>query len=185
MFEPVVSEAGSAATELREHFRDVMKAVRVLKQRHLPLASPIPAGMVGVLSSIESLGDHRTAGCHVKDLAARNALDPSTISRAVTALVRLGLVRRTPDPVDGRASVLEMTEQGRAALGDTYRWYDALFAEALAGWSPHDVAAFSAMLHRFSDDVLAYLSEGPAEPLITAEPSAELDPQHPNLEAAR
>jgi DNA-binding MarR family transcriptional regulator len=185
MVEPPTGEADAVATEMLEQLRNLLKAVRLLKQQHVPLPTPIPAGMVGILASIDSLGDHHGTGCHIKDLAARNALDPSTVSRAVAALVRFGLVRRSPDPTDGRASVLKLTEQGTAALGDTYRWYEALLAEALAGWSPQDVAAFTAMLHRFSGDVLTHLGKG-AGALTTGTPhTGELHPQHPFLEAAR
>ena len=39
--------------------------------------------------------------------------DPSTVSRQVAHLVRLGLVERTADPVDGRATLLAATAEGR------------------------------------------------------------------------
>jgi DNA-binding MarR family transcriptional regulator len=185
MFEPVAREADAAAAEMREQLRNMLMAIRLLRQQHVPLTTPIPAGMAGLLGSIDSLGDDRSAGCHVKDLAARNALDPSTVSRAVAALVRFGLVRRSPDPTDGRASVLELTESGRVARADTDRRYDALVTGALAGWSRQDFIAFSAMLHRFSADILAHLGKGPGDSAAGAQDTAELNPQQPILEAAR
>jgi len=164
----------SAATEaLRDNLRELMKAVRLLKQQ--PEASSVPAGLMGVLSTISTTDG---SCCHVKDLAARTALDPSTVSRAVAALVRSGLVRRDADPSDGRASMLELTEQGQAALDDAYRRYDTLITEALAGWSPAEIAAFSTMLRRFAGDVLTRLGRG-------TRPLAETDPPNIILEAAR
>jgi DNA-binding MarR family transcriptional regulator len=134
--------------ELRERLHQVLQAVRLFKSQQ----TPVPPALVSVLGAIEHIGDARDV-CHLKDLAAHNALDPSTVSRAVTTLVHHGLVRRTADPADGRASILRLTERGQAALSDTHRRYDAVLAEALAGWSPQDLATFCALLKRFADDL--------------------------------
>ncbi|MGX6600737.1 MarR family winged helix-turn-helix transcriptional regulator [Micromonosporaceae bacterium Da 78-11] len=169
-----------AVQELRDRLRGVLKAVRLFKQHQ----TPVPPGMVSVLAAIAAIGDEHAAagGCHLKDLAARNALDPSTVSRAVATLVRLGLVRRTADPTDGRASILELTEPGHIALRDTHAGYDALLAEALAGWSPAELALFGTLLQRFADDVQTRLARNtPAVPYQSSEP----DPLHITLEAAR
>lgn len=50
-------------------------------------------------------------------LAGAMRLDASTISRHVRSLVRDGLIQAAKDEVDARAVMLEITEQGRAALG--------------------------------------------------------------------
>ena len=86
---------------------------------------------------------------------ARDAaqLGPSTVSRAVATLVSHGLVERRPDPSDKRAHVLALTPDGRTALADTYDWYAGVLARALAGWTPDEVAAFNAALHRFTRDI--------------------------------
>jgi DNA-binding MarR family transcriptional regulator len=145
--------AESVAPELRERLHQVLQAVRLLKSRQTP-GPPVPPGLVSVLGAIDHIGDERAvAGCHLKDLAARNALDPSTVSRAVTTLVQHGLVRRTADPADGRASILRLTERGEVALRDTHDRYDALLAQALSGWSAADLATFCALLQRFADDL--------------------------------
>ncbi len=47
------------------------------------------------------------------DLAEKVQADPSTVSRQVAALVRDGYVERRADPMDGRASLLVITERGR------------------------------------------------------------------------
>ena len=136
--------------ELLARVRDVLKAIRLFKNQ-TPPSQPVPHGTLGVLVGIHGIG---TTGCHVKDLAAHCALDPSTISRAVAALVRDGLVRRAADPSDGRASTLALTAHGRAVLDDTNTWYEEQLAEALKGWSTEDLATLSALLQRFSDDLM-------------------------------
>jgi DNA-binding MarR family transcriptional regulator len=190
MVENTTTDAGHARRELRERLRDLLKAVRVLKGHLPPHRTAIPTGMAGLLATIDAMatpgcgeraGPADRHGCHVKDLAAHNALDPSTVSRAVAALVRLGLVRRTADPTDGRASFLALTDRGQAALTETHESYDHLLTGALRDWSPRELAAFAAMLHRFSDDVLTYLDDPHLE---HPAPATAVTP-HNTLEAAR
>jgi DNA-binding MarR family transcriptional regulator len=184
MAENTTADAAYARRELRERLRDLLKAVRVFKNHLPPSQSAIPAGMVGVLATIDAIAPEATGhGCHVKDLAAHNALDPSTVSRAVGALVRLGLVQRTADPADGRASFLALTGSGREALAETHEWYDDLLTGALRDWSPQELTTFAGMLHRFADDVLTHL-EGPVEE-TTGEAATTTVTVHNTLEAAR
>jgi DNA-binding MarR family transcriptional regulator len=52
----------------------------------------------------------------MSDLGAQRMLTPSGITRVVTRLEERGLVRREPDPVDGRASLAALTKPGLEAL---------------------------------------------------------------------
>jgi DNA-binding MarR family transcriptional regulator len=147
-----MSDTGAARHELLSQVRDVLKAVRLFKQQAPPHRT-VPSGTIAVLAGIDRIGTG-SAECHVKDLAVCCALDPSTVSRAVAALVREGLVRRAADPADGRASTLTLTPHGRAALDETNDWYERHLAAALKDWSTEDVAAFTAFLGRFADDLM-------------------------------
>jgi DNA-binding MarR family transcriptional regulator len=155
---------------LFDKLHDVLKVVRVLKSHRPAHHDLIPTGMVGVLAVIDGLSHRGTStdGCHGKDLALHSALDPSTVSRTVTALVHLGLVRRTADPMDGRANVLSLTPSGRRALAETHRWYDDVLAGALHDWSPEELTAFTASLHRFTEDVLSHLDTSPSSKTLEA-----------------
>ncbi|MEX2503458.1 MAG: MarR family transcriptional regulator, partial [Egicoccus sp.] len=53
-------------------------------------------------------------GMRLSALAEAMGLDVSTVSRHVTRLEQDGYVTRSPDPDDGRASLLTTTEAGRA-----------------------------------------------------------------------
>ncbi len=83
--------------------------------------------------------------------------DISTVSRQVSTLVDLGFVVRGPDPDDGRAQALSLTDEGTALLGaireDRDRWLKGL----LANWSDDDVTAFSVHLRHFASDLEASL----------------------------
>lgn len=160
----MADDAGTAARhELIVRMRDLSKAVRLFKN-DMPLGhAAVPAGTVGVLATIGHLATQPDHGCHLKDLAALNALDPSTVSRSVAALVRSGLVARTADPADGRASVLGLTPLGRQTLAEVHDWADRSLGEVLQHWDPEDVAVLAALLRRFTTDLLTRYHHNPLE----------------------
>ncbi|WP_084108966.1 MarR family winged helix-turn-helix transcriptional regulator [Knoellia aerolata] len=92
----------------------------------------------------------------VSDIAAAIHLDVSTVSRQVSHLVAQGLVERLPDPSDGRAHVLTLTEPGRDLLVAIRERRNAWLAEVTADWDDADLADFDRLLQRFADDVAAH-----------------------------
>lgn len=131
---------------LGSRLQDFLRVIRLTKQRRSVEQTAVPSGAFGILALVDRLGDGRHAG----ELAHQAALDPSTVSRAVAALVTSGLVAREPDPYDGRATVLAVTDAGRAALADALDWHERLIARALADWTPDEIAAFERQLGRFT-----------------------------------
>jgi DNA-binding MarR family transcriptional regulator len=167
---------------LGAQLRALVRAARVARQRLAVQATQVQPGMTGVLAALPHTGADE--GCHAKELAARCGLDASTISRAVTALVTRGLVRRTTDPADGRASVLTLTEAGRAALADLECQQAELLTGALRDWTTPEVEAFAVSLTRFVDDLTTYLERTSVErpaPVGVSDPSEH---QASTLEAA-
>ena len=77
--------------------------------------------------------------------------DPSTVSRQVAHLVRLGLVERIADPVDGRATLLVATDEGRRVFDENKRLRNARIAELMADWPADDRQTFVRLLTRFTD----------------------------------
>lgn len=78
--------------------------------------------------------------------------DPSTVSRQVTQLVDRGHVQRQPDPTDGRASVLDATDGGRAAAGRIRALRNERLEKMLADWSADELEQFARLMDRFIDD---------------------------------
>ncbi|GAA1040222.1 hypothetical protein GCM10009557_60900 [Virgisporangium ochraceum] len=136
--------------ELTLRLRDLMKVVRQLKQQRDGLSTP--TGMVGILMTIDQLTG-RDETCHAKELAHVAGLDQSTVSRAVTALVTLGLVERLPDPTDRRASILAVTPAGRDALREASDRFDRVLARALRAWRDDEIDVLTASLGRFVADL--------------------------------
>jgi DNA-binding MarR family transcriptional regulator len=87
------------------------------------------------------------------DLAESMRLDASTVSRHVQQLGDHGLVRRDPDPADGRASIIDVTADGRAALKLTFDQRRASVTEAMAGWAPDDRSRLRDDLLRLTADL--------------------------------
>lgn len=85
-------------------------------------------------------------------IAEITQVDPSTVSRQVAALVKDGLIERRADPVDGRASLLVLTEKA----GEVLKRHDDIrnqhFARMLADWSERDLSRFASLMSRFTND---------------------------------
>jgi DNA-binding MarR family transcriptional regulator len=79
--------------------------------------------------------------------------DPSTVSRKATELVAAGLVERRPDPDDGRAHLLAVTEAGARCCEDGRSKRMELVCAVLSGWSDESRQRLAELLGRFADDV--------------------------------
>jgi DNA-binding MarR family transcriptional regulator len=83
-------------------------------------------------------------------LAQAFGLDPSTITRQVQALEQESLVERRPDPTDRRASLLDLTEQGREVLTSTRARRRNWLRAALGDWDEQDHEEFGRLLEKFN-----------------------------------
>ena len=62
----------------------------------------------------------------------------------------LGFVERTPDPADGRAMMLGVTDEAPAPAHRHLAQRRKLLDERLAGWSDDELAAFVTALGRYN-----------------------------------
>ncbi len=149
--------------DLYDGLRELLAVVRMARQYWIERFQSTPAALVGPLIQIDRTGPGVMdgSGCHLKDLAARLALDPSTVSRGVASLVSLGLVERRSDPADRRAAFLAVTPAGQQRLAEIRASFSDVFADALGAWDPDDIAAFSTALRRFAGDVRDHLGGAP------------------------
>ncbi len=107
---PTVSATPDLAARLR---LVVTRLSRRLRQHGESDVSPT---QIAVLSTVERHGP-LTPGA----LAAHERVQPPTATAAVTRLEEAGLVRRLPDPTDGRSKLVEVTPDGRALLARNRR----------------------------------------------------------------
>jgi DNA-binding MarR family transcriptional regulator len=95
----------------------------------------------------------QAAPLRLNELAEEFGLDKSTMSRHVSTLIRLGLVCRDPDPVDGRAFLLGPSEDARRRLGTVAQARRGEWRDRLEDWSTEDLADLVARLSRFNADL--------------------------------
>ena len=90
--------------------------------------------------------------------------DPSTISRQIAHLVKLGLVERMADPVDGRATLLAATDEGRRVFEENRRLRNERFARSWPTGRRRTGRRCATMLARLADDIeglMARTTRGP------------------------
>ncbi|WP_106397906.1 MarR family winged helix-turn-helix transcriptional regulator [Actinocorallia populi] len=89
----------------------------------------------------------------IGQLSEAFGLDPSTLNRQTSAMLRSGLVERIPDPEAGLARKFRITEEGERRLErERQRNIDGV-DRVMADWTPEEVAAFAAFLKRFNTDI--------------------------------
>jgi DNA-binding MarR family transcriptional regulator len=84
------------------------------------------------------------------DLAERLGIDSPAVTRKVQQLEHLGLVARSPDPVDGRASRLVLTRDGKRSIERLLDARRLWLEELLADWPTSDRQEFARLLQLFS-----------------------------------
>jgi DNA-binding MarR family transcriptional regulator len=73
--------------------------------------------------------------------------DKGQISRTVRELEELGLIERTPDPADGRSSLLSPTAVGLERLAQARAPQERTLVDALEDWPIDDIRNLSRLLH--------------------------------------
>lgn len=112
------------------------------------LHGELPSYAWALLVPLEQDGEQRCSA-----LAARAGVDVSVASRQLAALERAGHVDRRPDPLDGRASLVHLTDEGVRALAVTRALRAEWAATALAGWGEDDARQLSGLLERLATDL--------------------------------
>ena len=75
-------------------------------------------GFEDLRPALLAVGQHvRAEGSRVTELAELSMLTKPTVVHMVDELERLGYVERRPDPADGRAKLVVLTDRGRAGRG--------------------------------------------------------------------
>ena len=83
----------------------------------------------------------------LSSLAESLMADKGQISRTVRELEELGLVTRTPDPADGRSSLLSPTPTGLERLAAARAPQESVLLDTLEGWSVEQISDLTRLLH--------------------------------------
>ncbi|ROP45136.1 MULTISPECIES: MarR family winged helix-turn-helix transcriptional regulator [unclassified Rathayibacter] len=138
------TDAAIAAVEgeLSTLFNRVRDAMRSAAERLHPDLST--AGY-RTLATLERRGP-----MHSGALAELLETDKSSISRQISALDRLGLLQRSPDPDDGRATILSVPPETAERMRAIRSSRQALMHEELRRWEAGDVELFAVLLRRIT-----------------------------------
>ncbi|GHE81713.1 transcriptional regulator [Streptomyces longispororuber] len=99
----------------------------------------------GLLAFLDESGPRRAT-----DLAAFIGVGKATMSRQLRALEQLGLVTREPDPADGRAWLVRLTDEGRTRFRTVRRGRRERYVRQLAGWDRTEVAELARLLRQLN-----------------------------------
>jgi DNA-binding MarR family transcriptional regulator len=94
-------------------------------------------------------------GMRVSDLAALVELDTSTVSRHVKMLEEHRIIERGPDPEDGRASLVRLSDEGRASMQAAFERRFERIKSVLEPWSEADRSDLQRLLTRLAEDLRA------------------------------
>jgi DNA-binding MarR family transcriptional regulator len=99
----------------------------------------------GLLVRLEETSSQRAT-----ELAGYFGVGKATMSRQLHTLEALGLVTRKPDPADGRASLVRLTDEGRARFQRVRNARRSRYVQKLADWDRDEVAELARLLHHLN-----------------------------------
>lgn len=88
-----------------------------------------------------------------KELARFAKIEQPSMAQMLARMERDGLIRRTPDPNDGRSQLISLTEATLKKLPAAREALDEGRDEALAGFSEDEVATLLGMLRRLNENL--------------------------------
>jgi len=99
----------------------------------------------GLLVRLDECGRQRAT-----ELAAYIGVGKATMSRQLRALEELGLVAREPDPADGRAWLIALTQEGHDRVTRVRAARRARYAGRLEDWDSREVAELARLLNQLN-----------------------------------
>jgi DNA-binding MarR family transcriptional regulator len=147
----VAETEGLTDVELAARLRMTLGRLNRRVRQHGP--QTLTSSQASTLASVEALGPVRLG-----DLAAHEGVSAPTQSRLVASLEAQALIRRTPDVDDRRATLLEITPEGRHQLEQLRTERSAFLVEQLGALTSAQRAALVTAL-----DALEALAATPGD----------------------
>ncbi|MCS3779254.1 MarR family winged helix-turn-helix transcriptional regulator [Tsukamurella ocularis] len=150
---PSTPPSDAEVDDLAARLRSPLLQLHFLMRRNTPGPDLTPAQQ-SALQSLLRLGPVRMG-----ELARFLRIRLPSATSAVDGLERLGLAQRTPDPDDGRAVVVQLSEHGEQLTSELIAARNAVLAEHLHELTDEDrrnldlaVPALNKLIDRYRDD---------------------------------
>ncbi len=127
----------------------VTKLLQVARARAGIVENGVEPPTYGILFTLER------GPLRLSDLSTCVHTEISTISRQVSSLAGAGLLEKIPDPDDGRAQLIRVTDAGRDTMRRLRDRRDDWLADLLGDWDPDDIRTLARLLRRLNDQVEA------------------------------
>ncbi|MFJ8196661.1 MarR family winged helix-turn-helix transcriptional regulator [Streptomyces sp. NPDC096152] len=118
----ISASAARAARDLRVVFSRLRRRIREVARDEDLTPSQV--------SALTLVGKHGAATASA--LASAEGVRPQSMATILAALEQHGLIRRSPDPADGRRQLVALTESGRERIEDDRQVREEWLARALA-----------------------------------------------------
>jgi DNA-binding MarR family transcriptional regulator len=138
--------------DTHELAEDLRLAVRRLmaRLRQESAGDELTASQRAVIARLEAQGPSTIAA-----LARAEAVRPQSMGATVAAIETQGMVRRNPDPRDGRRAVISLTDAGRRTLAENrarrQEWLESTMASRLSPDELGTIRDAVAVLNRLVD----------------------------------
>jgi DNA-binding MarR family transcriptional regulator len=132
----------------------INQAIRLLTLRHRARAAALLAplglhpGQEALLLELDRTGPMIQA-----KLSGALNIEPPSVTLMTRKLEASGHIRRSPAPSDKRASIVELTDSGKALADQVKEVWRALAEETVAGLPDQTVAELPGVLARLSENV--------------------------------
>ncbi len=147
---PLSEEHADAVRALEGELSRLLHRVRRIIAESAERVSPgMLPGTFRVFTTIA-----REEGMTLSGLAETLMADKGQMSRTVRELEELGFVARTPDPEDGRSSIITATPLGRDRLTTARTPQRDELRGLLASWPLDDVRTLNRLLHALTEGTI-------------------------------
>lgn len=141
VFRSLSREDGRVSTQREQLVAELVRATSLLSRQLVRYYHAV-ADQLGLpltdLTCVSLLRDRRRA--HAGELASELGLTTGAVTRVIDRLHRAGLVRRLPDPSDGRRVIVELIPEAEASVAGLFAGHAAHITETAADLSDDDLA---------------------------------------------